>query len=327
MNIFSLPGSPIYERNPYSSYRTRRLHGTLAKSTRPVKFLAFRVASNMMENIIPKFVLLVLSFIIIVSPAMQSEKIMTISGSTSLLPLVAAAAEAFNDQQKEYFVTVTGGGTQPGIIDITEHKVDIAMVSGELTKDEKDNLGNNFQEHPIGYGDIVVALSPAIYNAGITDLTSGQIKKIYQGNITNWKDLGGPDERIYVIARMPGSGTMNIFNDAILGDVNAETPGVSTNTLSDGETETAIEGSDKAIGYLGLIYAQTGNIKPIAIDGIRPGVESLRNGAYKLTRKLSLYTYGDSSPGVKRFINFLLSAEGQEIVKETGFTPLNYIAA
>jgi len=99
-----------------------------------------------------------------------------------------------------------------------------------------------------------------------------------------------------------------IFNDEILGNASAETPGVSTYTLSDGETATAIAGSNKAIGYLGLIYAQTGNVKPIAIDGIHPGVESLRNGVYRLTRKLSLYTYGDPSPGTKRFIDFLLRA-------------------
>ncbi len=277
--------------------------------------------------VILKFISIIFSFIIIATPVIATEKVVTVSGSTALLPLVAAAADAFNDQQKEYFVTVTGGGTQPGIVDIAERKVDIAMTSGELTKEEKTSLGSNFTEYPVGYGDIVVAVSPAICAAGVTDLTSDQIKNIYQGNITNWKDVGGPDESIYVVARMPGSGTMDTFNEAILGDVNTETPGVSTNTLSDGETRTAIEGSDKAIGYLGLIYAQTGDIKPIALDGIQPGIESLRNGAYKLTRKLSLYTYGDPNSGAKKFIDFLLSAKGQGIVKETGFTPLNYIAA
>lgn len=255
------------------------------------------------------------------------ETVITVSGSTSMLPLIAAAAEAFNGQQKEYFITVTGGGTVPGIINTAERRGDIAMASRALTGEEKSSYGNRFQEFLIGYGDIVIAVSQAVYNKGVTDLSSEQVKNIYLGKITNWKGVGGPDQNIYAIARMNGSGTGDIFNEVILGNVSAETPGVSTNTLSDGETYTAINGSDKAIGYLGLIYAQRGNIKPIALDGIQPSVNSLRNGSYKLTTKLYLYTYGDPSPGDKKFIEFLLSAEGQKIVEETGFTPLDYIAA
>jgi phosphate transport system substrate-binding protein len=255
------------------------------------------------------------------------EKVVTVSGSTSLLPLVAAAADAFNGQQKEYFVTVTGGGTQPGIADIAERKGDIAMASEELTAEDKAIYGNAFQRYLIGYGDIVIAVSRAIYDAGVRDLSTEQVKNIYLGKTTSWKDLGGPEENIYAIARLYGSGTRDIFNEVILGDVNAQTPGVSTNTLSDGETMTAINGSDKAIGYLGLIYAENGNIKPIALDGVSPSIKSLRNGSYKLTHKLYLYTYGDSSQGAKKFIEFLLSSEGQKIVAATGFTPLDYASA
>ncbi len=263
----------------------------------------------------------------IASLSALGEEVVTVSGSTALLPLVAAAVEAFNDQQNDYFVTVAGGSTEAGIVNIVERKEDIAMASRELTEEEKASLGSRFQQYLIGYGDIVIAVSRAIYDAGVTDLTSEQVKSIYLGKITNWKDVGGPDESIYAIARLYGSGTGDIFNQAILGDANAGTPGVSTYTLSDGETRTAIEGNNKAIGYLGLIYAQSGDAKPIAFNGIQPSIESLRNGSYKLTRKLYLYTYGDPSPGAKKFIEFLLGAEGKKIVEETGFTPLDYIVA
>jgi phosphate transport system substrate-binding protein len=259
--------------------------------------------------------------------ASSAEKVVTVSGSTSLLPLVAAAADAFNGEQKEYFVTVTGGGSMPGIVDIAERKGDIAMASKELTEDEKISYGNLFQGYLIGYGDIVIAVSRAVYDSGVRDLTSEQVKDIYLGKIRSWKDVGGPDEDIYAIARLYGSGTRDIFNEVILGDANAQTPGVDTNTLSDGETMTAINGSDKALGYLGLIYAQNGDISPIALDGVSPSIKSLRNGSYKLTNRLYLYTYGEPSPGAKRFIDFLLGAEGQKIVAATGFTPLDYTAA
>lgn len=265
---------------------------------------------------------MIINFTILVSPSAAVE-IVTVSGSTAMLPLAAAAAEVFNDQQKDYFVSVNGGGTGPGIINIAERKEDIAMASRDLTEEEKIKYGNRFHEYLIGYGDVVIAVSTAIYTAGVKDLTSEQLKNIYLGKITNWKDVGGPDEEIYVIARLPGSGARDTFNEVILGDVNSETPGVSTNTLSDAEVKTAIEGSDKAIGYLGLIYVQSGNIKPIALDGIQPTIESLRNGSYMLTRKLYFDTYGEPTTGAKSFIEFLLGAEGQRIVEETGFTPLN----
>jgi phosphate transport system substrate-binding protein len=270
---------------------------------------------------------IIIIFIMVVSSSAAAEEVISVSGSTALLPLIAAAAESFNDQQEEYFVTVTGGGTGPGIVNIAERKEDIAMASRELTKEEKMRYGNRFQVYLIGYGDAVIAVSNAIYDAGVTDLTKEQVKDIYLGEITNWKEVGGPEEEIYAIARAPGSGTRDTFNEVILGDVNAETPGVSTNAFSDAEVKTAIEGSDKAVGYLGLIYLQRGDIKPIALDGIMPSIESLRNGSYILTRKLYLYTYGDPTPGANRFIGFLLGAEGQKIVEETGFTPLDYAAA
>jgi phosphate transport system substrate-binding protein len=269
---------------------------------------------------------IIASFIILVSPSASVEKVVTVSGSTSMLPLAAAAAEVFNDQQKDYFVSVNGGGTGPGIINIAERKEDIAMASRALTEEEKVEYGNRFQEYLIGYGDVVIAVSNAIYSAGVKDLTGEQVKNVYLGKITNWKDVGGPDEEIYVIARLPGSGARDTFNEVIFGDVNSETPGVGTNTLSDAEAKTAIEGSDKAIGYLGLIYVQNGDIKPIALDGIQPTIESLRNGSYRLARKLYFDTYGEPTPGAKSFIEFLLGAQGQKIVEETGFMPLNRTA-
>lgn len=293
----------------------------------PLSFLHLKSLYGYGGSITINAISIIIIFIMVVSSSVAVEKVVTVSGSTALLPLISAAAEAFNDQQKEYFITVTGGGTGPGIVNIAERKEDIAMASRELTEAETIRYGNPFQEYLIGYGDIVIAVSSAIYDSGVTDLTREQVKNIYLGKITNWKDVGGPEEDIYAIARASGSGTRDTFNEVILGDVNAETLGVSTNAFSDAEVKTAIEGSDKAIGYLGLIYLQIGDIKPIALDGVVPSVESLRNGSYTLTRKLYLYTYGDPTPGAKSFIEFLLGAEGQRIVEETGFTPRDYVTA
>lgn len=246
----------------------------------------------------------------------------TVSGSTTVLPLAEATAEAFNSMQQKYFVSVTGGGTGPGIIGITERRIDIAMASREVTEEEKDRYDDHFQEHIIGYDGVALAVSKAIYNAGITSLTTEQVKSIYLGETSNWRALGGPDKEIYAIARESGSGTRVIFNDIILGNETIETPGVGTVALSSAEVETAISGSDKAIGYLGLNYAKEGNIETIALDGVNPSVESIRNGSYNLARNLYFYTIGEPKPGAQAFIDFVLSAEGQEIAEENGFIPL-----
>ena len=99
-------------------------------------------------------------------------------------------------------------------------------------------------------------MSKQIYDSGVTSLTKDQVKKIYSGEINNWKDLGGPDEMILAVAREQGSGTRDTFNEDIMGDKKAETPGVSTVAGSNAEIRTALTGSDKAIGYLGFSYAE-----------------------------------------------------------------------
>jgi phosphate transport system substrate-binding protein len=251
-------------------------------------------------------------------PVMAVEKV-TVSGSSTVLPLAEAGAEEFNLQQGNYRVSITGGGTGAGMTGIAEGRTDIAMASREVTSDEKSKYGDKFQEFLVGYDGIVMVVSPQIYNAGIKDLSKDQIKGIYAGEIKNWNELGGPDDEIYVIAREQGSGTRDTFNEDIMDDKKAETPGVITTALGSAEVKTAVAGSDKAIGYLGYSYSEGGNVRPIALDGILPTAQSIRDGTYELSRKLYFYTYGDPTTGAKAFIDFMIGPEGQMIAEENGF--------
>jgi phosphate transport system substrate-binding protein len=196
------------------------------------------------------------------------------------------------------------------------------MASREVTKDEKGKYGDKFQQFDIGYDGVVIAVSKAVYDAGIKELTSEQVKKIYAGEIKNWKELGGPDEEIYVIAREQGSGTSDTFNEDIMGDKKAETPGASTTAMGSSEVKTAIAGSDSAIGYLGFSYTEGGNIGIITLDGVLPSVQTIKDGSYKLHRRLYLYTFGESTSCAKAFIDFATSAEGQKVAEYNGFIPL-----
>ncbi|HSD59008.1 MAG TPA: phosphate ABC transporter substrate-binding protein [Methanotrichaceae archaeon] len=245
-----------------------------------------------------------------------------VSGSTTVLPLAEANAEAFNDAQSDYEALVTGGGTGVGIKNVAEGNSDIGMASREVTADEKTQFGDNFNENLVGYDGIVIAVSKQIYDAGVTELSKDQVKKIYTGEINNWEDLGGPDELILVIAREQGSGTRDTFNEDIMGDKKAETPGVNTVAGSNAEIKTAITGSDNAIGYLGFSYVQDGAVGALTLDGVEPTAETIKDGSYELARKLYFYTFDEPTAGAEAFIEFTLSEEGQNIAEENGFVPV-----
>jgi phosphate transport system substrate-binding protein len=250
-----------------------------------------------------------------------SAKEVTISGSSTVMPLAEAAAEAFNADQHEYVVSVTAGGTGAGILGIAERKYDIAMASRALTEAEKQRSGGDFREFEVGLDGISLAVSEKIYQAGVKGLSREQVRKIYSGEIANWKQVGGPDEEIYVISREEGSGTRDDFNEAVLGSREAETPGVDTVANGGAEVKTAISGSDRAIGYLGFNYLG-GGVRAIAFDGIPPNYENIKLDIYELQRHLYFYTFGDPTPGAREFLDFVQGSEGQKIAAEEGFIPI-----
>jgi phosphate transport system substrate-binding protein len=238
------------------------------------------------------------------------------------MPLVEACAEEFNKIQNEVRVSVTGGGAGVGIKNVAGGTADVAMASREVKPDEIASYGDSFREFLVAYDAIAIVVSQRIYDAGITDLSREEVRAIYSGDITNWKDLGGPDAGIYVAAREVGSGTRDTFNEMVLGSEKAETPGVTTSHGSNAEVKTAVTGSDKAIGYVGMNYVQGGAQRAVAYEGVMPIAETIKDGSYPLSRALNLYTFGDPSPAAETFIDFVLSEEGQRIVEGAGFVSI-----
>jgi phosphate transport system substrate-binding protein len=279
---------------------------------------------------IRKIILLISVFILALSVSficpssaanMTLSRSVTISGSSTVMPLAEAAAEGFNLRQKDYVVTVSAGGTGAGILGIAERKNDIAMASRRITDEERQSFNGTFQEFLVGMDGISIAVSDEIFQGGVKSLSSRQLREIYSGNISNWKDVGGPDRLIYVISREEGSGTRDDFNDLIMGSSDAQTPGVDTVEMGAAAVKTAISGSDKAIGYLGFNYLG-GGVVGIAFNRVQPTYENIKLGLYELNRRLYFYTYGEPSPGARAFIDFVLSQEGQRIAAEEGFVPL-----
>lgn len=246
-----------------------------------------------------------------------------VAGSTTVMPLAEACAEEFNSIQDKIHVSITGGGSGVGIKNAAQGLADVAMASRQVKSEEKATYGDDFQEFLVAYDAIAIVVSQAVYDSGISELSQDDIRAIYDGQITNWNELGGPEEDIYVVAREVGSGTRDTFNDMVMGSEEAETLGVHTFHGSNAEVKTAISSSDKGIGYLGLNYAQSGNVGVIAYDGVKPSAETIREGRYPLARSLYMYTKGQPNENAQKFLDFVLSDEGQIVAQGVGFVPIN----
>ena len=257
-----------------------------------------------------------------VGPSQKTNVGVSIAGSTTVMPLAEACSEEFNAIQDEIHVSLTGGGSGVGIKNVAQGLADIAMASRQVKPEEKATYGDDFQEFLVAYDAIAIVVSPAVYDSGISELSQDDVKAIYDGNISNWDELGDLNENIYVVAREVGSGTRDTFNSMIMGSEEAETLGVHTFHGSNAEVKTAVASSDKGIGYLGLNYAQDGKVGVIAYEGFKPSAETIRDGYYPLARSLYMYTKGQPNENAQKFLDFVLSDEGQTIAQEVGFVPV-----
>lgn len=269
-------------------------------------------------------VLLLALLLVAVSGDARRQNVM-ISGSSTVMPLAEICAEEFNMLQNDYHVTVTSGGSGVGIVNVVEGRSDIAMTSRELNLVERQRYETptiRFNVVTVGYDAICLIVSSKVHDSGITELTREEVRRIYSGSINNWRELGGPDEEIFVIGRKPGSGTRDTFDEIIMGSREAETPGVRNEAAESAEIKTAIQRSDNAIGYVGYSYIMRGDSRVVSLDGVQPTIENIKNGSYPLARELYFITLGKPGPGAQAFIDYVLSAEGQKIAIENGFIPI-----
>ena len=150
---------------------------------------------------------LVVSLIMLSIAAAHAELI--VSGSTTVQPLAELWASEFNRLHQDYQISVHGGGSETGILDIVKNKSEIGMVSREFNSGDKKYETNlkKFQIFLVGHDAVCIVVSKNVYDAGVRSLTKEQVKQIYEGKIRNWREVGGPDHEIFLMAREPGSGT------------------------------------------------------------------------------------------------------------------------
>ncbi len=242
----------------------------------------------------------------------------TVSGSTSVQPLAQDLADVFNEKYPDVSVEIQGGGSSQGIKDVTDGTSDIGESSRELTPDEKNGLA----EHVIAYDGIAVVVNPA---NTVKDLTRDQIQKIFKGEITNWKDVGGKDQEILAVAREASSGTKTAFEE-LLG-LQEKRDGQTVSLVrkdalvadGNGPVKANISSKENAIGYLSLGFADS-TVKKLSIDGVECSVENIKNKSYAVSRPFLMLIKGAASPETQAFLDFVKSDAGQEIVGKTYIT-------
>jgi phosphate transport system substrate-binding protein len=254
-------------------------------------------------------------------------------GSDTIVNLALAWAEQYQTLHPEVSISVTGGGTGTGIAALINKTVDIANASRQIKSEEllaaKAN-GVDPVEIVISKDAIAIVVNP---ENPVDQLTIQQISDIYSGKINNWSEVGGEDRPIVRLSRETNSGTHVYFLENVLrlGEKDNKTL-FSTDTLllpsSQGIT-TETSQNPNAIGYDGLGYV-TPDLKVVAVavnsEGpyILPSADTVNQGTYPIARDLYMYTDGQPT-GVKRaYLDWIRSAEGQKIVKDLGFVPINY---
>ncbi len=243
----------------------------------------------------------------------------TIRGSTTVLPIAQRAAEAYMEEHPDVDIRVSGGGSSVGIQSVGEGIVDIGMASRDL-KDEEKIRYPNLKPIVIAKDGIAIIVHP---DNPVTSLTLEQIRGIYNGTYTNWKEVGGADEDIVVINRDSASGTREFFWEHVLEKDDFVATALEKN--SNGAVKQTVSQTPNAIGYVGLGYLDN-SVKAVKIKkdgkGIEPTVENVLNDEYPISRSLYMITNGEPKGLAKDFIDFVLSEEGQRIVEKEGFVPI-----
>ncbi|MCC6795217.1 MAG: phosphate ABC transporter substrate-binding protein [Candidatus Hydrogenedentes bacterium] len=257
------------------------------------------------------------------TPAVSNN--VTIKGSDTMVHLVTAWSDAYMKAHPEAKISVTGGGSGTGIAALLNGTTDICASSRDLNEEEKKSA----EGKGLKLSDLTVArdaLSLIVHpNNPISELTIDQIASIYTGAVSNWKDVGGPDEAIVVASRESSSGTYMFFQEHVLKKKDY-TPSARLLPATSAIVQTVAD-STGAIGYVGLGYVQeaAGKVKVIGVKAtpdaaaVIPTMETVLNGQYSIARPLFLIVSKEPAGTAKGFLDFCLAEEGQKIVVDTGY--------
>lgn len=242
-----------------------------------------------------------------------------IKGSTTVLPIAQVTLEAYMKANPGAKISLSGGGSGEGIKALIDGSTDIANSSREIKRAEVElakSKGVEPKEIAVAIDAIVPIVNP---KNRVKDLTIDQLSQIYQGKITNWKEVGGDDLQIVVISRDSSSGTFEAWAEMVLNKAKV-TPKAQLQA-SNGAIVQAISKNRYAIGYIGIGYINK-TVKPLTVNGVAASAKTALSKEFPVSRFLYMYTNGEPKGETAKFIKFVLSSEGQKLVAKEGFVPL-----
>lgn len=244
----------------------------------------------------------------------QESGTVSTDGSTSMEKVIGSLKETFEAENEGITVTYNPTGSSTGITAVAEGRCDIGLSSRDLKDEEK---AKGLEGTVIAYDGIAMIVNP---ENTVEDLTIPEIAKIYTGEITNWKDVGGEDAEIVLIGREAGSGTRDGF-ESITGT--AENCAYRQELTSTGDVITTVAGNPAAIGYASLASVKD-SVKALKVDGVAPSETTVKDGSYKVQRNFVLVTKNNTklSDAAQKFFDIITSSDASDVIKQAGAVPV-----
>ena len=247
-----------------------------------------------------------------------------ISGSTTVNPVAADAAEAL--RSTDLTITVdTQGGSAGGITQLAAGQIDIAMSSKPIADADRTAAPDvDFTETRIGEDAVGIVVRKEVLAGGLKSVTKQQLKQLFEGEVANWKQLGGPDLDVFVYDKEPGRGTREVLDRFLYGKgVKAPAPPNNPRYAIVGgneETRTKLLSTPGSVAPLSSGFvADQPELGLLAVEGITPTAATIADGSYPLSRPLFLVTDGAPQGAAKTFIDYVLSPEGQPLLTRHGY--------
>ncbi|WEM45737.1 phosphate ABC transporter substrate-binding protein (plasmid) [Photobacterium sp. DA100] len=251
--------------------------------------------------------------------SVQASETVTITGSTSASHIVEVLAETYSTEHKDTQIDVQGIGSSAGITAVKRNVADLGMSSRYLKPEE---INPDIITVTIAHDGIALVVHK---DNPVSNLTRNQVEKIYHGEITNWKEVGGPDLKIAVVSRENASGSRFSFEEFIgltqqiegqtVSDINPQVLVVNTN----GTVKSLVSRNKHAVGYVSLGSVDD-SIKALDFEGVSPTLENLESGKYQISRPfLMLYKERKVKKSAKQFVDYVTSQQGQRLIEERGY--------
>ncbi len=251
------------------------------------------------------------------------------SGSTTVAPVAADAAEALKAQGMNITIA-TQGGSAGGISQLAAGQIDIALSSKPISDEDRTaHPKADFVTTQIGSDAVGVIVTKPVADAGVKNLTVDQVRDLFEGKITNWSEVGGPKLDVFVYDKEPGRGTREVLDKYVYGDEKAPPPPDTDNFAIVGgnlETRNKLESTPGAVGPLSTGFVEgREKLAVVTLDGIAASPENIASGKYPMNRPLYLITNGEPAGDAKKFIDYLLSDKGQALLEPHGYLSLKQI--